>query len=61
MIIFEFIMAITDHTMDFAKELEAIPGVDSVNVHNGGVTVAASTKEAQEKCRLMYCKFCAED
>ena len=61
MVMFEFIMEITDHARGFAKGLETIPGVDNVSIHDGRVTVVASTKEAQEKCRLMFCKFCAED
>lgn len=61
MIIFEFLMEITDHVKAFVEELKAIPGVDRVDVNDNGVMVAASTKEAQEKCRLLYCKFCNED
>lgn len=61
MIVFEFIMETTYHVKAFVEELKVIPGVDKVDVNGNMVTVAASTQEAQEKCRLLYCKFCDED
>lgn len=61
MIIFRFLMEITDHVKAFVEELKAIPGVDKVDVDGDRVTVAASTQEAREKCRLLYYKFCDED